>query len=91
MMETYLMDATIEELQLELLKRKGEQRKILDSMPKQLKKIDWDPMLILLEKQCIKFATDHEQLLDDDEDIAITAFECAYGSKIRSWLTKVLG
>lgn len=94
MMETYLMDASIEELEAELLKRKVELKKKLDSMPKRLKKIDWKLLIAQAEEYHKIIATQGnvnnafrtESALDA---VAEVAFECIYGPACFEWQRKM--
>lgn len=88
MMETYLMDASIEELEAELLKRKVELKKKLDSMPKRLKKIDWK-LLIAQAEEYHKIIATQGNVNNASDILAEVALECIYGPACFEWQRKM--
>ena len=84
----YLEDASIKQLEVQLAKRKADLESALKARPKRLSKINWNPLIELMEQYHIQMVhnfvdTDVNEI--SQEDILNKVFECAYGSEILKW------
>jgi hypothetical protein len=88
----YLEDASIEQLEKQLAKRKQELSKGLHGKPKLLKKINWNELIKFMEAyhtQMIINYIDCVAMQLGVEDVAAKAFECAYGLNVSTWHHKM--